>query len=183
MGITSAEVAFPHHAPPVSDICARATEICSLPVVVLESYTDKLLEFHALIAFECAQDRPLDLFAYRQGSVAGSVGVAEPADTQTVHLQGFAGEDPTLMVTTRMALESLGGTSSRELLGDDRREFGQTITESELMERLRKAKRHMRRIEWTLILMLPILIPWFAVVSVWNLVTTPFRRGHRNPVK
>ena len=56
---------------------------------------------------------------------------------------------------------------------------GRTITESELMERLRKSKRRMRRIEWTLILMLPMLIPWFVVVSIWTLVTAPFRRGRR----
>ena len=118
MGITSAEVAFPHRALPLPEICAKATELCSLSVVVLESHTDKLLEFHGSIAFECAQ-------------------------------------------------------------GEYRREFGQPITESELLERLRKAKRHMRRIEWTLILMLPILIPWFVVVSIWALVTTLFRRRHR----
>ena len=83
------------------------------------------------------------------------------------------------MVTTQLALESLGGTSSWEIPGEYRREFGQPITESELMDRLRKAKRHMRRIEWTLILMLPILIPSFVVVSIWTLVTAPFRRGRR----
>ena len=144
---------------------------------MLESHTDKLLEFHGSIAFECAQDWPLEVFAYRQGSVAG-VGVIEPADTQTVHLRGDIGE-PTLMVTTQLALESLGGTSSWEIPGEYRREFGQPITESELMERLRKSERHMRRIEWTLILMLPILIPWFVVVSIWTLVTAPFRPGRR----
>ena len=106
MGITSAEVAFPDRAPPLSEICAKATELCSLPIVVLESHPDQLLEFHGSIAFECARDWPIEVFAYRQGSVAGFVGVIDPADTQTVHLQGFAGEDPTLMVTTRMALES-----------------------------------------------------------------------------
>ncbi len=177
MGITSAEVAFPDRAPPLPEICAKATELCSLPVVVIESHTDKLCEFHASIAFECAQDWPLEVFAYRQGFVAG-VGVTEPADTQTVHLRGDLGE-PTLMVTTRLALESLGGTSSREIPGEHRHEFGQPITESELMERLREAKRHMRRIEWTLILMLPILSPSFVVVSIWTLVTAPFRRWHR----
>ncbi len=178
MGITSAEVAFPDRAPPLPETCAKATELCSLPVVVLETHTDKILEFRGSIAFECAQDWPLEVFAYRQGSVAGFVGVTEPADTQTVHLRGDLGE-PTLMVTTRLALESLGGTLSREIPGEYRREFGQPITESELMERLRKAKRHMRRIEWTLILMLPILIPWFVVVSIWTLVTAPLGRGHR----
>ncbi len=125
MGITSAEVAFPHRAPSLSDICTKATEICSLPVVVLESHTDKLLELDASIAFECAQDRPLELFTYRQGSVAGFLGVRE------------------------------------------------------LRERLRKAKSRMRRLGWTLILMLPVLIPLYAVVLVWDLVTTPFRRRHR----
>ncbi len=179
MGITSAEVAFPHRAPSLSDICAKATEICSLPVVVLESHTDKLLELDASIAFECAQDRPLELFTYRQGFVAGFLGVREAADTQTVHLRGYAGEEPTLMITTRLALESMGGTSSRDIPDDDRREFGQTITESELKERLREAKSRMRRLGWTLILMLPVLIPLFAVVLVWDLVTTPFRRRHR----
>jgi hypothetical protein len=107
------------------------------------------------------------------------MGATEADDTQTVHLRGYVGAEPTLMVTTQLALESLGGTSSRDIPDDVLRDYGQPITESELKDRFRQAKRDMRKVRWTLILMLPVLIPVYAVGSVWMLITTLLGRWRR----
>ena len=193
MGMVFADVMFQDRAPPLSDICTRITDICSLPVVVLESNADEMHDLDATIAFECVPDIPLEILVYRPGAVVEFCddtfdeptlssfmknivqGVNEPAGTQTVYLRGYIGQEPTLMITTELALESLGGTSSHAMADDDRQEYGKPISESELKERYRKTERQMRRLAFTTVAMLPLLIPMWILGCVWSIIMSPFR--------
>lgn len=169
MGMMLGRVEFDDRAPPLADICSAATEICGLPVVVLESTDDEIHDSHATIAFACAPDVPLTVYTYPSGA-AGN----EPAGTQTVHLEAFIGQERTLIVATALALESLGGVPYGGISDDDRQEFGKQISESELEARQREAERQARKLARTTVLMLPILIPMGIIAIVWSLITAPF---------
>ncbi len=168
MGIMLGHVEFDDRAPPLADICSAATEICGLPVVVLESTDDEIHDSIATIAFACAPDVPLTV--YTSSGVFGS----QPAGTQTVCLEGFLGQERTLIVATALALESLGGVPYGGISDDDRQEFGKQISESELEARQREAERQARKLARTTVFMLPILIPMGIIVTVWSLITAPF---------
>ena len=194
MGIMFAKISFEEHVPPFSDICSQITEICGLPVIVLGLLDDKLYDLHAAIAFECAQDVTLELIAYRQGAVGqfcedacdeerilGTLlknvvqGANEPIGTQSIYLRGYLGQDTTLMNTTKLALESLGGIPTEPISDEDQSNFGRTICKSELRERHNTMKREMQKVFIVNVLMLPLLIPFMVVSLIWFLITMPFR--------
>lgn len=193
MGMMFASVTFQDRAPPLSDICAKITDICSLRVVVLKSDTDEIHDLHATIAFECAQDLTLEALAYRQGAIAQSLddafdepthrsfmkrvvqGANEPAGTQRVYLRGYLGQEPTLMLTTQLALEALGGTPAQAIPDDERQTYKKPITESELAQRRRETERELRKVGVITVLMLPAVIPMWIIGSLWFLITLPFR--------
>ena len=179
MGMMLGWVVFEDDAPPLSEICSTVTELCGLPVVVLESTEDELHDSYATVAFACAPAVPLTVFTYRRRVSTYMKkfveGTNEPLGTQTVYLEGFVGQERTLIVATELALESLGGIPYHAIPDDDRQEFGKQISESELEERHVEMKRQMQKIARTTVLMLPIIILMWIIVSAWTLVTTPFR--------
>lgn len=193
MGMMFANVTFEGHAPPLSVICARISEICSLPVVVLDTDAGDCRELDATIAFECNQELTLQLTAYRQGAVAQFCdetfddashralmknmvqGANEPAGTQTVYLRGYIGQEPTLMATTEIALQELGGTPSSPVSSADRNEYGRPVTEAELQKRCDAMHREFSKAWRTTLLALPVLIPLWILACLWSLVTMPYR--------
>ncbi len=192
MGIVRERVVFDGRVPALADICAKITDTCGRSVIVLDSTADELYDWHASIAFECVREGELELYAYRPGAVrqfcneelddtaqrllkAIMQGANEQAGKQSVYLQAYVGQELTLFETTVLALESLGGRPSQPICDDERREFGRVISESELRERHRDAKRKMRRVGWAGFVLLPVIIPMVIVQCVWDLITTPFQ--------
>ncbi|MGB0561648.1 MAG: hypothetical protein ACPGVO_07560 [Spirulinaceae cyanobacterium] len=192
MGIAKTCVTFQNHVPDLFDICSKITDICSLPVSVLESGTCELHELDAKIAFECAQGLPLEIYTYQPGAIkfydharaqddlvyrtfAQNVeGADELPGTQTVYLQGYLGQEPTLMLTTQIALETLGGTSINAITDDDRQKYGRPISESELTERCEEIECQTKKTALILILMLPLLIPMWILGGIWFIIKLPF---------
>ena len=175
MGMLLSFVLFDDQVPPLAEICSKVREICGLPVVVLESTAEGPCEWQATIAFGCAQDSPLKLRA------TVCLCREETSDVPThnpfvknivVRLQGYVGQEPTLFVTTKLALEALGGAPEGGIPDDDRREFAKPISELELRARQRETERQMGRAALTTILMLPVLIP---MGCLWLFVTVPWR--------
>lgn len=191
MGITTAAVRFSGSAPSLPDICSAITDITSLPVVVIESSEDELCGLFADIAFQCAPEQTLEITVHRPGAVDRFcdesfegpadaafmkqfvTGANEPPGTQTVHLRGYVGEEPTLMFTTELALAALGGTPSSEIPAEERADFARPITEAQLADRHRRAQRQVRKGFWLIVLMLPVLIPLWLLGAIWFVVTMP----------
>ncbi len=187
MGATVTAFEFPDHVPPLGDICAKITEICSLPVVVLVPFADET-EDVAKIAFEYARDMTVDVFALRRRAVAtlchelsdhpvdseftGSVcGADEPEGAPTISLFGFVQDDLTLFHVTELALESLGGTPLEPISQATRNEYTLPITESELRQRQRRKKRQNVGGLVLAICTMPIVLP---LGVVWSIITMPF---------
>ncbi len=186
MGIVRERVVFDGRVPALADICAKITDTCGRSVIVLDSTADELYDWHVSIAFECVREGELELYAYRLGNeelddTAQRLlkdimqGANEQAGKQDIYLQACVGQELTLLKTTVLALESLGGRPSQPICDDERREFGRVISESELRERHRDAKRKMRGVHWAGFVLLPVYIPIVIVQSVWDLMTIPFR--------
>lgn len=192
MGIVRQSVLFDGNVPDLEDLRAAITRISGLSVIVVRTLTDDLHEWDVRIAFECEADYFVEVCAYRRGAVQqfldedigeaeqmlfkGHVeGANEPAGKQGVYVQAHMGQEPTLYATTVLALESLGGTTARSLPDELRQEYGKVVSEVELHERVRDAKRQMRRVKWWAALLMPIFIPiWFAG-GVLAVMTLPFR--------
>ena len=185
-------VLFDDRVPPLAEICSKVTEICSLPVVVLESTTEELCDWQATIAFACAQDSPLKLSVHQttvcqlREETSSAPAHNPPIRSIAVDLQGHLGQERTLIVTTELALESLGGAPWEGIPDNDRREFAKPISELELRARRREMERQMRRVALTTILMLPVLVPmgclWLFVTVPWRLwrCCRSFARRHRD---
>lgn len=192
MGIVVTEVTFEGQAPQLSDIAGKITELCGLPLEVTESASDvkgDLYDLHGCLAFACDPKQHLKIHAYRGGAVRkfceetlGNVplpmarcvqGSNEPAGTQSVYLRGYIGQEPTLLITTALALEALGGRSKYAFGDDERLEYGTPITPERLVERRRKSARQMRPVVMVGLLLLPVMIPlWiigFVVMMPWRI--------------
>jgi len=182
MGIVVNEVAFEGRAPQLSDIADKITELSGLPLSVTESGADvkgDLFDLHGYLAFACAAEQPLEIYAYRGRAVRdlceemfGNVrlpmtkcvqGINEPAGTQSVYLTGYLGQEPTLLVATTLALEALGGRPKYPIGDEARREYGTPITPAQLEERRRKVAKQMRSAVMVGLLLLPVIIPLWIV--------------------
>lgn len=191
MGRIFASVEFPGHAPPLVDICAAITRVCSMPVAVIESNSDDLRDLDATIAFECAKESTLDLLVYRPGAAATfcdesfddaantslmkSVvqGANEPAGAQTVYLRGVLGQERTLFVTTVLALETLGGRPANPIADEERREFARPVSETELLKRQRAMDRDIVMIVLIAFLLLPVLVVAWLAGALWAIFSIP----------
>lgn len=167
---------FPDGAPSLDAICEQITAISSLPVVVLESDADELYTLRAKIAFEHMPDNTLSLKVERRGAIARVIhGDTTPEPTtgpQEVHLRLFVGQEPTLMRTTQLALEALGGRPRTPLSDEDRATFGQPIESTELDAREHKLRRQMNGLTGVTCFLLPVLIPMWILAGIWALLTS-----------
>jgi hypothetical protein len=192
MGMMFDDVTFENCAPSLSEICDKITSITSLPITVLESTSSELHLMDAQIAFESEPETDLRLLVYRPGAVAafcnesfddpalrslmGRIvhGANEPANRQTVFLQGFLGQDTTLITAVHCALTSLGGIARRPVSDDARKECCRTITVAELAERHRIVDRQSRNRMWLVLLTLPVWLPLWIIACMWRLALMPF---------
>jgi hypothetical protein len=193
MGIVLQEVTFDGPAPTAAMIAARMTERVGLPVIVRESpaaaaaaaAVDRggLYDLAAWIAFEMYPKAEIELTAYRAGAVKEHLrrcgmdalpianvvqGVNEAAGTQTVYVQGYVGQEPTLLLATTLALESLGGRLGEPMSDELRREFGRVVSGDELRRRHRKVGRQGLMALAGGVLLLPVLVPVWTVEMAWQ---------------
>jgi len=191
MGMMLADAAFDGGSPALATITAKMTELCGLSVIVTESKPDELHDLHAHIAFECMPELTVEICSYRAFAVrrfcseafaecaadlANVVeGANEPEGTQSVYLRADVGQEPTLFAVAELALEGLGGRPSDEIPDDWRRQYGKSITVSELEKRQRATARELRSTGVAAVLMLPVLIPIWIIDFVWFVLSMPFR--------
>jgi hypothetical protein len=95
-------------------------------------------------------------------------GVNEAAGTQTVYVQGYVGQEPTLLLATTLALESLGGRLGEPMSDELRREFGRVVSGDELRRRHRKVGRQGLMALAGGVLLLPVLVPVWTVEMAWQ---------------
>lgn len=190
MAIVTEKARFKTPAPRLKQIADTITEICGLPVTVEESGAEikgGLYDFHAHLAFSSEPKDKLEIHAYIPGIVqknyeqmrAGEMGEFapkaqewdEPSEFQTVHLQIYLGQEPTLLMVTALALEKLGGEIKKPFSEEMRQEFGGKLTPEILRERHKKMRRQM---------LLPGLLFW-VTMPVWlvyklltSIVTMPY---------
>ena len=102
-------------------------------------------------------------------------GANEPVGKQSVYVQGYLGQEPTLLLATTLALEALGGRLGAPMTDDIRRECGRVISSDELGRRHRKAQKQGRLALVAWVLLLPVLVPVWIVTLAWQLITMPRR--------
>lgn len=191
MGMSFIDVTFDGEAPPLSKITGQITAITGLPVIVRESCDDSLFHFHARLAFEAVPDHSIEITAYRPAAVRRQMeemgmsdqpvaqfvqGANEPKGTQTVYLQGFVESEPTLMMSTAIALEALGGRVKDHRMTDElRSKFGQPISAAELERRHGQAQNRVLLSCLIWIVLLPLMIPCWLIAIAWSCLTMPFR--------
>lgn len=165
MGAMTADYTFNDGAPELSAICDKITDLCSLPVAVVETMGE--LDAH-YIAFHCAQDAPLLLMIDRSSSVHNQ-------DTQEISLLLYTGEESTLFMTTTLALEALGGISATNISEYVRRTYCKQISELELVERKRQAVIQSRKDVALFIALGPAYFIIWGMQLVWESLSSPFR--------
>lgn len=193
MGLMLAVATFQDEPPTPDAICAAISSISSLTAIVVDEIADEMCTFKASIAFECATDLPLEVCAYRTGSVADFCEetfddeascppimdvMQDPngsSDTQTVRLEGYIGQERTLMATSQLALESLGGTFSIPIDEQDRKKYGTKISKSILASRRRETERQMQKTSLLYLALSPIFILLGIASFLWFTITTPIK--------
>src|SRR6476469_9087857 len=150
MGLVSQSVAFESAAPPLSRIVDKIVEIGGLPVKVQESDSEireDLYDLHAHIGFACLPNHDIKIYTYRDGAVRELLvqtglskqlvaKVVEGADERTgtprVYLEGYSGQDLSIMEVTTLALESLGGQPRSAPSPQVREKYAKPLTAQQL---------------------------------------------------
>lgn len=193
MGIHVFKVTFDAPAPTAAAIAARVTELVGLPLILRESPPEirgTLHDLHAQMAIEAYPKSEIELTAYRVGAVkehlrltgmdalpiANAVqGANEVLGEQTVYVRGYVGQEPTLLLATTLALESLDGRLSEPMSEDIRHEYGRSISLDELRRRHRKVQKQGLLTLVVGMLLLPVLVPIWIATLCWHLITMPHR--------
>lgn len=180
-------------------IAAQVMEASGLPLTVCGSGAElrgRLYDMHAQLAFMQAPKTQVMLTSYRPGSVKELLqqqgmegvpiakvvqGAAEPPGTQTVYMKGYVGQEPALFWAVALALEVLGGRLREPISEEMRRKHGGRITPSELDRRHRQSRRKGMLSLVVGLLLLPVLIPVWALSIAWYLLTLPWwlRKAYR----
>ena len=193
MGVTVEEVVFAYPAPSAGAISTRVAERTGLPVTVAEDSPDDrrdLYDLRADLAFAAHPKSPVQVTAYRPGAVRNHLrrtgmdrsplarvvqGANEADGTQTVHVRGYVGQEPTLFVAVTLALESLGGRCSRPVSDDWQRDYAGPVSADELARRVRRVERQGKLTLAMFVLLLPVLIPMGVVSIAWHVFRMPWR--------
>ncbi|QDT42174.1 hypothetical protein Pan241w_22550 [Gimesia alba] len=166
---------FADGAPRLSEISGTMTEITSLPVRVVGRETVDPVGFSADLSFECLSDVKVHLSTHnsqQRNTKSDSLSIDQG---QFITLKGSK-TDSTLLWTTILALEALGGVDTSENLDEDRSERGRKqrqkyncrISEAELLKRHRKTRFWDRVSLLILILLSPVLLLWMICFSLWE---------------
>jgi hypothetical protein len=168
--------------PSLMETCKAITEICSLPVIVLD--TTKADDKHwpewpredsciwrEVIAFECKANNPILIYAsHAPVDELENYGKKSHIQQYTVTLVVALPGERTLISSANRALQNLGAVNPVCHSGENRQEFDTALTASELSERYRSTTKETRQIAWRLlplfILLSPIFIALFAL-QIW----------------
>lgn len=193
MGMMFGTSHFSDTPPQLTEICERMEAICGLPVLVHEKDSGPGYVYEATIAFAANPDLELkislsDREAMRQNidetcddPVLRSMmkntvqGANAPPGTNSVHLQGYLGQEVTLMMVTLLALESLGGVTDQPFSKEERQEFERFISEEELEARCMEAAKQVRRSQYTALLTLPLWLPIWLLGMVAFVIMLPWK--------
>jgi hypothetical protein len=189
------QIAFDGQAPDLQSIADKVAELSSLPISVDDSGANvkvNLYDLHGSFSFTCALDQHVELYSYRPGSVRelytqmfgdaglslplanGVVGLNEPPETQVAYLRRPGDQELTLFFTTTFALEALGGHPRCLITQEMRQQYATPIGVWEL--RIRHWKEHIKSllVAGVLLLLLPVLIPLYAVnMIIFRFKTLP----------
>jgi hypothetical protein len=216
MSLVVGNVTFTGKAPGAAEIAAKVEAISGLPVVFTNQESDfaYLYDFHGHLAFACAPEERLEISCYRPGEAKKyynqmfdgyedlptakyAQGLNEAAGTQVVYLRSYLGLEPTLLMATTIALESLGGRPYDPITEEVRREFGVPITEKQLEERRTKLRKQFERAAFWHTWLLPlhllllflhllvafVMLPW-KLWKVWGTYKeVAAKRAHREFMK
>lgn len=193
MGIVVTEVIFDAPAPTATKIAARVEEIVGLPLVVRDSSPEikgSLFDLDAQLAFAVYPRSQIEVTAYRAGAVREHLrltgvdvmpiadvvqGSNEATGQQTVYVEGYVGQEPTLLLATTFALETLGGRLGKPMPDHVRRDYGQSVSVDELRRRYRKVQRQGLLALAAGVVLLPILVPIWMISIGRHLVERPAR--------
>ncbi len=192
MGLLLGTVTFEKSAPTVAEVVRKIEEISGLAVIVADSSEDEY-STGSEIHFQCLPGIPVEICIcdhdvgrriieqdaeddpdYPEQLKQLHLSYVGPPHSQSVELQGCTATDSTLYGVTLLALEALGGQPNFEIPDETRAACGRIITEEELLKRHRVMERRMRKLSWQLILMLPILIPWYLICLMFEVIKMPF---------
>jgi hypothetical protein len=193
MGIILFHVTFDAPAPVATEISARISDLAGLPIVVNDIHAKlggTLHDLYAQIAFETYPRTQVTVSAYRAGAVKEHLkrtgmggwpvativeGANEIDGEQTVSVEGYVGQEPTILLATVLSLESLGGRLVEPIRDDERQRYGAAVSPEELRRRHRSTKRHASFSLALGIVLLPLLLPIFLISIIWHLITLPWR--------
>jgi hypothetical protein len=185
MGLVMGRVYFPGQVPSLEELAARVTARSGLLTRAEPSdLGDGFYQVHGQLAFACVPELWVEVYCYspeqRQRNVEMFIdsGLVSPDARHaprppgaTVHVQTFVGVEPTLFFQTELALEELGGELGESFPEEARSEYGQPLTEAELLRRVRDAQVAMRPVVWASALLMPLLLPLHIA---WTLVRLPW---------
>lgn len=197
MGMVVREVTFDGCVPTAMHIAKQMEELAGLQIALEENGPEicgDLYDLSAHLAFaRFPQDR-IKIVAYRPSTtkkdlkkdieetgmsefpVASRIqGANESPGTQTVFLQGFMGQEPTVLIVANLALERLGGRLHSPIADELRKEYDRRITVGELELRHRKVRRQALLRFLVGVLTMPIWLPLQLLLFGWHMVTLPWR--------
>jgi hypothetical protein len=190
MGLVSTDVKFEGKAPPLSRIVEKIKEIGGLPLVVEESNSEirgDLYDLHERIGFACLANHDIKIYSYRDGAVKKFLeqsgmskmpvanvveGAREPTGTQTVYLEGYMGQDLSIMDVTILALESLGGHPRIAPTREVREKYAKPLAEQQLNQRKRSLRLRGIASAIVAVLALPFVLAYVAFVALFAVVQT-----------
>jgi hypothetical protein len=189
---------FEGPAPAASAVAETVAARSGLEVLLDETGPEihgRLYDLHAHLAFAGFPKDRVQIHAYRPSGVKEHLqttgvsdlpianvvqGANELPGAQTIYLEGFVGE-PTLFFATILALERLGGRFDKPLADDERLKYDRPLTLGELKQRHEKTRRRAFFASLLFVILLPLLLPLYALGIVWTVLTVPWRilKAHR----
>jgi hypothetical protein len=201
MSIILHEVAFHLNPPDPQRVADEIRSRTGLAVAVTESKDDAaaaLYSSHAQLAFASEPDERIAVYTLRPGLESRRYEIAFvdddtlparlpgpsrapasdlPNARAVVYIKGSWKREPTLFVSTQLALERLGGVSTFPLTEQQRGDCDRLLTADEIGDRRRRWRQRLRYGRVLQFLLLPVTIPltllkWLVVAivpGVWKL--------------
>jgi hypothetical protein len=191
MGLVVQNVVFENTAPSLSRIVERIVEIGGLPLEVQESNSEirgDLFDLHARISFECLPGHGIKVYTYRAGAVKELLeraglskqpvakvveGVHERIGAQTVYLEGYRGQDLTIMDVATLALETLGGRPRNALPPKVRQKYAKPVSAAQL-----NLRKQSLRLRGALSMACAVLATPFVLIYVACCIAIFYTLGH-----
>ncbi len=192
MGLVITEITFDGPAPSLARIAEKVSELSGLTVNFedLRRLSDQLHDEYGTLEFACFPKECIEVSAYRANAVKEHLekigmntwpiakvvqGANEVVGTQTVYVQGYVGQEPTLFMMIVFALEALQGRLREPFSTEVRRAFGGPVTVAEL--ECRRQKFHNRNLGMLLfaLIAMPIVLPFHIALFCWQVIKLPWR--------